>query len=77
MPSLIGRRITVHNIITQIDCDGLESTLNNFELSVPHAKAAIDYCIAFECKIDSEKHQFFDGCTLRVIADGEIFDRND
>ena len=77
MPSLIGRRLTVFDIVTQISGEGLELAMEDYEINQQQVQAALIYCSELGCKIDSEKFQFCDGCILRKIADGDVFDRND
>jgi uncharacterized protein (DUF433 family) len=78
MPSLIGRRVTVYDVVIQVF---LEENLDNVKevqrINNAQIKAALRYCSSLSCKTDNEDYQFCDGCILRNIADGNNFDRND
>jgi len=69
MPSLIGRRLTVFNVVTQIRGDGLTQAMETYEISIEQAKAALNYCSKLKCQIASEKFNFCDGCKLSIQRD--------
>lgn len=77
MPSLVGRRLTVFDIVTLVDGDDLKSVLEDFQLTPDQAVSAINYCRTLSCQVDADQYQFCDGCILRSIADGDTFDSND
>ncbi len=70
MPSLVGRRLTVYNIVCQVLLEGdIEGHCKEFELKSEQIEAALKYCSNLSCTIDNEQHQFCDGCILREIRD--------
>lgn len=78
MPSLVGRRLTVHDIVTQIYLEkSLDAVMNMYQINIEETKAALEYCKNLECAIDSSEFQFCDGCILRTVVDMDEFDMND
>lgn len=71
-PVIIGRRLTVFNVVSNAFYrDSLLNYLNEFELSLEEVKAAIAYCKNRECKImESPQDHYCDGCILRSISEG-------
>src|SRR5690349_8801087 len=77
MPSLVGRRLTVFDIVTLTDGGGLEFLIKDYNVSREQAKAAIEYCHQLSCKINGDEFQYCDGCILRTVADGDNFNKDD
>jgi hypothetical protein len=48
-PTLKGRRLTVSNIVTGIDCDDLETYITDHEISETDAKMTVEYCMNRHC----------------------------
>lgn len=70
MPTLVGRRLTVWDIITQIFIEAnLEIALETYQITIADARAAAEYCLELRCKSDPDRIQFCDGCILRTLDD--------
>lgn len=77
-PALIGRRLTVYNIVTKLYYeDTVKDVLNDYEISLQDAKDAVDYCMSLKCKQDEDLVNFCDGCILRTIQEGWNFKKED
>jgi len=78
MPSLIGRRLTVYDIVTKLYLeDSIETALEDYEIDVLQAEAALEYCVNLYCQMDKKRINFCDGCVLRTIEEGWTFSKND
>jgi uncharacterized protein (DUF433 family) len=77
-PALIGRRLTVYNIVTKLYYeDEVKDALNDYEISLRDAKDAVTYCMNLKCKEDKDLVNFCDGCILRTIQQGWNFKKED
>ena len=75
-PTIKGRRLTVHNVVTQIYYeDSLETALNVYEITLDEAKDAVNYCSTLKCQEDSELIKFCSNCILRSLQDEWKFDK--
>ncbi len=75
MPSLIGRRLTVHNIVSQLFLEqNVDTVLQYYEISIEQLKSTLEYCCELTCKTDCITCKFCDGCRLRILQDGEHFE---
>ena len=72
MPVIVGRRLTVFNVITLADNTGdVHEQMREFELSMDELKSAIQYCMGLRCKdMSSPTDQYCDGCIRRSISQG-------
>ena len=70
-PTLIGRRLTVYHVVTQIRGDGFETALETYEITRDQAMAALHYCSELKCKIDSEQYNFCENCKLDAGRNNE------
>lgn len=75
-PTIYGRRLTVHEIVTGVYYDGLEDYLKDFELSIAQVKEGVVYCMNLACQED-KIGKFCNGCILSSLQDGVNFDIND
>jgi uncharacterized protein (DUF433 family) len=74
-PTIKGRRLTVHDIVTGISTDGLKGYSDDQQLSIEECKEAIVYCMNLKCQEQAGK--FCDGCILSTINNGWSFDKDD
>lgn len=78
MPSLVGRRLTVWDIVTKIYYEPtLKEAIDDYEITFLEAKTATDYCIELRCKEEENRINFCDGCILRTIEEGWDFKREE
>jgi len=76
MPSLKGRRLTVYNIVSKLYIENtIEEAIDDFQISLSEAKAALVYCKNLNCQTDTDRIQYCDGCILRTIEEGWSFDK--
>jgi uncharacterized protein (DUF433 family) len=77
MPALVGRRLTVYDIVTKIYYeDGVKIALDDYEISIADAKDALNYCMSLFCKEDKNRVHFCDGCVLRTFEEGNDFKKD-
>lgn len=77
-PSLVGRRLTVYDIVTKIyyEEDFLVA-IKDYEISYKDAEDALVYCKNLNCKNDKDRIHFCDGCILRTFEEGWDFKKSD
>ena len=76
-PSLIGRRLTVYDIVTKIYYEShIEIALDDYDITLEEAKAATNYCKTLTCQKDKDRIHFCDGCILRTLDEGWNFSKN-
>lgn len=50
-PTIRGRRLTVHNVVTKIYYeDSLKTALEDYEITLDEAKDAVNYCSKLKCQ---------------------------
>ena len=77
-PALIGRRLTVYDIVTKIYYEeNLTTALDEYEISIGDAKDALKYCMELKCRSDSNLVHYCDGCLLRTFHEGFSFNKGD
>lgn len=77
-PALVGRRLTVYNIVTKIYYEhAIKSALDDYEILFQDALDAASYCMKLKCKEDVSLINYCDGCILRTIQEGWNFNRED
>jgi uncharacterized protein (DUF433 family) len=77
-PSLIGRRLTVYDIVTKIYYESyIEIALDDYDITLEEAKAATNYCKTLLCQEDQNRIHFCDGCILRTLEEGWNFNKDD
>lgn len=74
-PIILGSRLTVYNVITGINGDGLEY-IDEHELNLNVIKEALNYCSTLECQKDKNGN-FCDGCVLNSLKNGWKVNKND
>jgi uncharacterized protein (DUF433 family) len=74
-PKIKGRRLTVYNVVSGINYDGLEY-LTDHKLDIIVVKEALNYCSSLECQKDSTGN-FCNGCILNSLKNGWKIDRNE
>ena len=73
-PTIIGRRLTVFDVISGIFySESISSWLNEFELDRESAEQAIRYCSKLEC-INKPTFDFCEGCQLYSLVENKNFD---
>ncbi|WP_341839410.1 DUF433 domain-containing protein [Chitinophaga caseinilytica] len=73
-PVIVGRRLTVHTVISMAQNMPIEELLEDFELSLEEVKAAVWYCKTRACGMMTQTtDKYCDGCMLRSIHDGWKF----
>jgi hypothetical protein len=78
MPALVGRRLTVFDIITMLYYEvSIETAIEQYSITLTDAIDAVEYCSGLKCKTDPELGQFCDGCLLRTLKEGWNFNRDD
>lgn len=55
-PTLKGRRLTVHNIVSGIYDEGLNPFTQDRKISLEDAKEAVSYCMNLDCKKTSGEY---------------------
>ena len=77
-PSLIERRLAVYDIVTKIAIeDTLEIALEDYQINIVEAEAAINYCRKRICQEDKDLVHFCHGCILRTLQEGWNFKKDD
>lgn len=77
-PNLVGRRLTVYDIVTKIFYEGYPKVATeDYGITCKEAREAVTYCSKLECQNDNDLVHFCYGCILRTIAEGTDFKRND
>jgi uncharacterized protein (DUF433 family) len=77
-PTLIDRRLTVYDIVTKLFYeDEFKAALEDYQITLLEAKAAIKYCMNLSCQKDKNLIHYCDGCLLRTLEEGWNFKRED
>lgn len=78
-PVIIGRRLTVFNVVSNANCwDNINDFLKDFDLSMEELRSVIFYCKNRECKvIENSFDHYCDGCVLRSISEGWMSIKDD
>jgi hypothetical protein len=63
-PKLKGRRLTVYDVVSGIHADGLETYLEDREISLEEARQAILYSMNLQCQMDRPPN-FCHGCIFK------------
>ena len=78
MPTLRGRRLTVYDIVSKLYYeDTIDEAIEDYDISLLEAGAAVKYCMNFECQQDINRINFCDGCILRMIDENVKFNKED
>lgn len=74
-PSLIGRRLQVHDVVSGCYYDGEESYRTDFEVSQQQVLDALNYCSSLKCQENfGPNDQYCVNCQLDAIHRGDIID---
>jgi len=77
-PSLKGRRLCVYDIITKIYYENnLNIAIEDYQITLLEAKAAIKYCMNLSCQKDQDLAHYCHGCLLRTLHEGSNFNKDD
>src|ERR1700743_2440309 len=77
-PPLRGRRLTVYDIVTKLYSENtITEALEDYDLTLIEAKAAIEYCMKLHCQIDTSRIHYCNGCILRSIEEKWSFKKDD
>lgn len=73
-PVIIGRRLTVFNVISHAFYrENVIDYIKEFSLSIEELRDAVLYCKNRQCKvIESSLEHYCDGCILRSISEGWV-----
>ncbi|RYZ90838.1 MAG: DUF433 domain-containing protein [Proteobacteria bacterium] len=72
-PALVGRRLTVYDIVTKIFYeDNIDTAIDDYEIRLGDALDALAYCKELKCRIDENRRHYCDGCILRTISEGAV-----
>lgn len=71
-PVIIGRRLTVFNIVSHANYEeNIVDFLKDFDLSMDELRSAVSYCRNKQCReIKNSTDHYCDGCILRSISEG-------
>jgi hypothetical protein len=75
-PKIIGRRLTVFDVVYGIYKEGLNDYMEAFELDRDIVKDAANYCASLECQKDKNGN-FCNGCVLNSLKNGWKVDKDE
>lgn len=71
MPSIVGKRLTVFDVVSGCYHEGLDKYITEFNLQKMDAIDALIYCKNLDCQKDfKESDQYCEGCVLDTLHNG-------
>lgn len=74
-PRIITTQLTVYDVVSGIDLEGLQEYMQDYELDLESVHQAVNYCTVLECQ--KSEGDFCHGCILNTLKHGWEFNKKE